>query len=425
MLSRGVEATEHCEISSQNGLATGSFCSSNKITKRISIAHYFILLAYLTSIKSTFVVAFSTTVLQRQNRGVLVSSPARRQGATVLSAASNLPPETEFESSHLDELEQAVKNVLQKASIQEALEEEKVVPVQDREAIGVAKHLQSRIDYLRRTNSCRRCWLHREEHCVCIQCPPLETLPTSVSKNDTNANKCPPRLGKVKRIFLLQHHKEIGMVVDTAKFITAAFPESCQLVVNGIGPDYQPSMRDMLDSIDAGRDPTNRRCLVLFPAEGSKTSDELFQMKEADEGEVILKSASSESTDNEEHYDLIVIDGTWSQARKMHARYMPPMENGGPQRVCLSKEALAILGGTQGDTDGDDDGQGTISGHQLRRHSIEWKKVSTFEATRLFLRDIDSNGEHKEQWDALARYQQIGDNAAMRQLGPPRYPLIR
>jgi hypothetical protein len=100
MLSRGVEATEHHEILSQNGLAAGSFCSSNKITKilnkitkRISIAHYFILLAYLTSIKSTFVVAFSTTVLQRQNRSVLVSFPARRQGATVLSAASNLPPE--------------------------------------------------------------------------------------------------------------------------------------------------------------------------------------------------------------------------------------------------------------------------------------------------------------------------------------------
>jgi DTW domain-containing protein YfiP len=357
-----------------------------------------------------------------------------------LSAASNVPSQAEFESSHLDELEQAVENVLRKVALQSSIPEEEkvVVPIQDREAMGVAKHLHNRIDYLRRTNSCRRCWMHREQHCVCSQCPPLEETDIrqeegsnnydekatpAASKN--NNDKKPPLLGKVKRLFLLQHHKEIGMVVDTAKFITAAFPESCQLVVNGIGPDYQPSMRDMLDSIE-GRHP-NRKCLVLFPAEGAKTFDELLQMKggEPDEGETI---APPDSTDDEESYDLIVIDGTWSQARKMHARYMPPMENGGPQRVCLSKEALAILGGTQnGDdstTTGDNDGQGTISGHQLRRHSIEWKKVSTFEATRLFLRDMDSTGEHTQQWDTLARYQKIGDNGAMRQLGPPRYPLV-
>lgn len=364
-----------------------------------------------------------------------------RMTTIAVSSTSSETSTTEFTSSHLDDLEQSVTNVLNDYALRAKDSSDGVLQLEPshREAIGVAKHLRSRIDFLARTDSCRRCWLHRATHCVCQQCPPFEgdeRIETNIDENnkisliDAATNRSP--LGKVRRLFLLQHHKEIGMVVDTAKFIAAAFPESCQLVVNGIGPEYQKSMRDMMDSIHSTGGKT--KCLVLFPADGAQTFDE-YELQQ-DSGRATTKSdgqnehfsgdtidMTSTSNDGESKdevlYDLIVIDGTWSQARKMHSRYMPPMEEGGPQRVCLSKEALEILGGIKAS---DGNGQQEISGHQLRRHSIEWKKVSTFEAARLFLRDMDSDEQHVRQWELLAQYQKIGDNAAMRQLGPPRYP---
>ena len=137
------------------------------------------------------------------------------------------------------------------------------------------------------------------------------------------------------------------MKVDTAKLIMAAFPDKCRLVVSGIGAEYQKSMEEFRQVIKSNT------CLVLFPDEEAQTLDEL----------VI-------SSDTTNYFDLVVIDGTWNQARKMHARYITPTINGGPSRVKLSEEAVATLEQTNDN-----------SGHQMRRHSITWRQVGTCNCT--------------------------------------------
>jgi len=71
------------------------------------------------------------------------------------------------------------------------------------------------------------------------------------------------------------------------------------------------------------------------------------------------------------------------------------------------------------------------NGRQLRRHPIKWKEVSTLEATRLLFRDMMvamdeigaeeyMNEDGKQCHELLTEYQRISDEAAVRQLGPPR-----
>ena len=75
----------------------------------------------------------------------------------------------------------------------------------------------------------------------------------------------------------------------------------------------------------------------------------------------------------------------------------------------------------------------TSNGRQLRRHSIKWKEISTFEATRLFLNDMNRVSRENdlqessksilkgaEYLERLSDYLNIANIAATKQLGPPR-----
>ena len=125
------------------------------------------------------------------------------------------------------------------------------------------------------------------------------------------------------------------------------------------------------------------------------------------------------ANDNSGGWDIIVVDGTWAQARKLFSRYLPDEGEGGPRRVQLSDQALERL---QSSTE-----YGSRNpGYQLRRHSVAWRQIGTFEATRLFLRDLFTGvgsdvptGEGRF-WDDIEAYQEIANQAARRELGPPR-----
>ena len=272
------------------------------------------------------------------------------------------------DSRFLNEVEQSVANVLHKHGTSSDIT---LLPPEERESVGVARNLDSRLKALARNNDCRRCWLQRA-HCVCDKCPSLE-------------EGGPVLKPKVKRLFLLMHHKEICLAVDTAKFILAGLPETSRLVVGGLASPYQDSMREMEEAIKGDK------CLVLFPTEEARTFDEIEQNGN-------LESA--------EGWDIIVIDGTWAQARKLHSRYVSNVKH-----VELSDEAVNVLAQASG---------GENVGHQLRRHPIKWREVSTLEATRLFCNDMVNSNDVAHPWDALASYQKNGDAAARTQLGPPR-----
>jgi DTW domain-containing protein YfiP len=183
--------------------------------------------------------------------------------------------------------------------------------------------------------------------------------------------------------------------------ILASFPDTCRLVVGGIGPEYQESMAEMLDAIQ-----NERNCLVLFPTDNGKTFCEL-DASHLEDNNYLQRSKS------DERWDVIVIDGTWAQAGKLHKRYIPLEAGGGPPRVQLSKEAVALLAVSAASKE-------EASGHQLRRHPIIWKAVSTLEATRLLLGDMADSPLESQPWDALSTYQQIADAATRVQLGPHR-----
>ena len=226
----------------------------------------------------------------------------------------------------------------------------------------------------------------------------------------------------------------------------AAFPSTTRLVVSGIGREYQRNMGEMLNAIsnaaansiignDRSSNAGRSKCLILFPTEDALTFDDIRKDISAkiitaannrlnDEDDV--SAISYDNIDDERGWDVVVIDGTWSQARKMHAKYLQEYSGGCLYRVQLSNEAVKALDGgcsINNDDVSSDDNNGSsnsIGGHQLRRHPIKWREISTLEATRLLFNDMHTNGQFDKQSQAMTYYQKIGNEAALRQLGPPR-----
>ena len=343
----------------------------------------------------------------------------------------------------LDEVEQTISTVFQKIGNPDTIDIESLQPMSKRESLGVANRLNIRLNALNRNNDCRRCWLQRR-HCVCETCIPLEDHNNCMHSQKVMLPNI-TTTASIGRIFLLMHHKEIGLAVDTAKYILAALPGRCRLVVGGIGEEYQPSMKEMMDSMRSGDTNHRQRCLVLFPTEDAKPFQELLCDFESNDdsssqedapSSSSIQSADDTTSKSDGPYDIVVIDGTWSQARKLHSR-LPTSAN--VRRVCLSDEAVKILGSSTNDHTCNNNFASDImpatgcDGRQLRRHPIKWREVSTLEATRLLLRDMNmaiagtdssksSNDDDDSNtvWGRLKEYQCVGDQAARRQLGPPR-----
>ncbi|KAL7464661.1 hypothetical protein ACHAXS_005000 [Conticribra weissflogii] len=301
-------------------------------------------------------------------------------------------------------------------------------PAEDRECISVAGNLKRRLDNFERSGvNCRRCWLQKK-HCVCSSCPPLEPTVEKGRSEDAQTTESCVGIPNVNRLFLLTHHKEICLAVDTAKLIVSSFPSTSRLVVSGIGREFQPAMGEMMDAVANAVEKKNNahasKCLILFPTEDAKTFDDIA----ADATTSAIRE--DRSIDGEESkidggWDVIVIDGTWVQARKMHAKYFARFGGGALYRVRLSSEAVTLLDGKNvGATDECDGRDGEYSkegvrGHQLRRHPIKWREISTLEATRLLLEDMHKDVFHGQS-EAMAKYHDIGNEHAIRQLGPLR-----
>jgi DTW domain-containing protein YfiP len=245
-----------------------------------------------------------------------------------------------FSSPALDELEHAVDAALLPGVPIESLDGAA------RESVAVARRLRARMDSFAKNGDCRRCWLQRA-HCVCDRCAPLGDL------------------GSARRLFVVMHHKEILLAVDTAKLLLAAYPDRARLVVGGLAG--QPAEAEMLASIAAGE------AIVLFPSDDS------------------VPASALDGTPR----DVVVLDGTWSQARKLYKRL--------PVAPAVRLDAADV------------DELATGAGRQLRTHPTAWREVSTLSAVRRLLTALGSRTA-----GALSGYQDVADAAARRQLGPPR-----
>lgn len=224
------------------------------------------------------------------------------------------------DDSVLSPIETAVRNVLTQWSGDSVLDLDKV----DRETFGVAKHLNNRLQGFQRNHDCRRCWLQKA-HCICSDCPPLE--------EDNHLSTSPLVAASIRRIYVLMHHKEICLVHDTAKLIPASFPVSCRVVVGGIGPTFQSSLQEMLDSLH--REASS--CMILFPSDQAQRYADI--QHEIEIGNVSVP---------ENGWNIIVIDGTWDHARRLQNPYLVPAFAGRqaadmPLLVKLSEPSLASL----------------------------------------------------------------------------------
>jgi hypothetical protein len=124
-------------------------------------------------------------------------------------------------SNALDDVEASVDRVLSAAR---QFGDIRTVPVERRESVAIARVLRFRLDALRRNGDCRTCWLHMA-HCVCETCVPLDEQ----RLDDAG----------VGDIYCVMHHKEVGLVVDTAKLILAAYPTRAKIVIGGL--EEQPN----------------------------------------------------------------------------------------------------------------------------------------------------------------------------------------
>ena len=266
------------------------------------------------------------------------------------------------------------------------------LPTAEREPLRIAHFLHARLAAFKTNNNCRRCWLNPGQ-CVCSRLFSLEeALPSCI-----------------RRIFVLAHHREVGLLVDTAKLILTSFPESSRLIVAGIPERFQPAIREFEEAVRSDR------TMVLFPDEGrAKTFGEWYPTPPVDHHHQYSTICGQQPNRirDDEAFDLVVIDGTWGQARRMYQRYIPDQ----PRRVNLSSASLASL-------------ESPLStGQQLRRHPVSIRQIATAHALQLLLQDVASvsikdAAVRQSTLKDLARlgdFQQISNNAAQMQLPPVR-----
>jgi len=281
------------------------------------------------------------------------------------------------------------------------------LPRSERETAGVVHHLHARLTALvgrKNHQNCRRCWMNLD-NCICAQIESLEDSKPAC----------------IDRIFVLCHHKEVGMLVDTAKLILNAFPQSSRLVVAGLSADVQPAMNEFQEALR-----NNNHTLVLFPdQERSKTFAEWYAQDQRQQRQLEQQHSQQQQPAVSSFFDVVVLDGTWNQARRMYQRYISNDINNNNNTnntrcVHLSDQSLSTL--THSDS----------VGQQLRHHPQVTRQIATAHALQLLLQDVisataetnDNQQQQQQQLQQLQRldeYQEISNAAVRRQLPPVRY----
>lgn len=230
------------------------------------------------------------------------------------------------------------------------------------------------------------------DHCYCSKIPPL---------------KPEEHLLQVENIFVLMHHKEIGLSVDTAKLIWAAFPNQTQVVVGGLGT--QPSLQEMQESIQ------RNEAVVLFPGDPLvvPTIQHMLQAEslnrtsaaEDDSNIVTPSTSSNEPCKKIPFRSLILIDGTWVQARRLYAKHIAAVQEKESGRVVVPQVQLNPITELASD------------GRQARPHPLDVREISTAHALELFLRE--SKWASPTAIETLRQYQVENHRALERQKKNP------
>lgn len=173
---------------------------------------------------------------------------------------------------------------------------------------------------------------------------------------------------------------------------------------------------------------------MLFPDDAAKTFAEYNTVSDQQQQQQQKQKLDDDKIIADTGWDIVVIDGTWQQARRIKLRYF---DSNFPT-VKLSTKALALLNTPTTTAESQNDNNENcreptlhnqlLPGYQLRKHSIPWKKIATFEAVRLFLVDALLRGDDEEEddvaddfgndhsnapWILVKDYVQIANTAAL------------
>jgi hypothetical protein len=345
------------------------------------------------------------------------------------------------------------------------------IPIhEEREMVGIVRHLHERMQSIQQQHICRRCWLQCT-YCICHQLIPILPhllLPTTTTTTTTIGSS----IWMIRRIFLLTHHKEIGMMMDTMKVILCAFPEVCRLVVAGIPGPYQDSMTELMTALSHHQKDDDHHhhswTLVLYPAEDAKTFSTFWEEQQCSQQQQQQKESTTTTTTTTttdvllSPVDIVVMDGTWEQTRRFYNRYirssnstttMPSSSSSSKtsvQCIQLSSESLRSLQpqeefgeGKESNVNDNTNNNHTNHPHhphygrQLRPHPIAIREIATAYALQLLLQDIVSvmgtttttgtgtgagavgTGNCHSPPCTFYEYQQIATMAALRQQQQP------
>lgn len=217
-----------------------------------------------------------------------------------------------------------------------------------REPLAVAKSVLRSTDALLAPARCADCWLPKPA-CICAA---------------VRASREPLRA--VRRIFMVLHHRELGLTADTSRLLRLAFPSQVSLAVAGL-PGV--AWREVQESMESGR------ALVLFPAAGARA----------------IAEAAADGSSGGSARDVIIPDGTWAQAKRINRK----LGGGAALRVELGGADVEQLGADR-------------RGWQARGSEGGWRRVATLEATR---RALAALGEDADATQRIASAHRIAHRA--------------
>ena len=218
-----------------------------------------------------------------------------------------------------------------------------------------------------RTNRCPSCWFDREIRCICDRMP------------DKLGHDLMPNV----KFLLLLHHKEYLNAGNSAKVLLSLLPkERIQLYVYGREGDFERLIEEML--VD------QEHTLILWPGRESETIEEYISKLSPSSGWATEKNDKSKVYKRDAQLlRVVVLDGTYNNAKNMHKTIRKRLKDKAPTDVALHPNEVSKFHRAQ-KTYG-----ASIAENLKKNKSLDEKavRISTAEACGLLLSELGCREE--------------------------------
>ena len=218
-----------------------------------------------------------------------------------------------------------------------------------------------------RTNRCPSCWYDKEIRCIC------DRMPTRVERS---------LMPNVKFLLLL-HHKEFLNAGNSAKILLSLLPkEKIELYVYGREGDFDRLIEEIL----MDRDHT----LTLWPGGDSQTIEEFLAELPSDSGwATAQRNRETELCIKSSFLKVVVLDGTYTNAKNMHKTIRKRLKEKAPKNVALHPTEVSKFHRAQ-KTYGASIAENLKNNQNLNEKAM---RISTAEACGLLLRELGCQEE--------------------------------